>query len=337
MYESFYHLRAKPFALNPDPKFFFGSKGHKRAMAYLEYGLSLSEGFIVITGEIGAGKTMLVRNLFKKLEHENVVAAQLVSTQLEADDMLRAVSAAFGLEQEGLNKATLLKKLESYLLSIVKQGKRPLLVVDEAQNLAPRAVEELRMLSNFQHAERPLLQSFLLGQPEFRITLQSEDMQQLKQRVIASYHLGAMDTSETCAYIQHRLEMVGWKNDPNISDDAYQRIHEYTGGIPRKINTLCDRLLLLGFLSEKHNFSAAEVQEVIDDLGQEVAYSTAPHDVKPRTANQTTAVAEVEVALLGLEEKVEGMERSMNRMLAMMRKLLHAVGESQAKPGKNHA
>jgi general secretion pathway protein A len=193
------------------------------------------------------------------------------------------------------------------------------------------------MLSNFQHAERPLLQSFLLGQPEFRITLQSEEMQQLKQRVIASYHLGAMDTSETCAYIQHRLEMVGWKNDPNISDDAYQRIHEYTGGIPRKINTLCDRLLLLGFLSEKHNFSAAEVQEVIDDLGQEVAYSTAPHDFKPRTANQTTAVAEVEVALLGLEEKVEGMERSMNRMLAMMRKLLHAVGESQAKPGKNHA
>jgi general secretion pathway protein A len=337
MYESFYHLRAKPFALNPDPKFFFGSKGHKRAMAYLEYGLSLGEGFIVITGEIGAGKTMLVRNLFKKLEHENVVAAQLVSTQLEADDMLRAVTAAFGLEQEGLNKASLLKKLESYLLSIVKQGKRPLLVVDEAQNLAPRAVEELRMLSNFQHAERPLLQSFLLGQPEFRITLQSEEMQQLKQRVIASYHLGAMDMSETCAYIQHRLDMVGWKNDPRISDDAYQRIHEYTGGIPRKINTLSDRLLLLGFLSEKHDFSAAEVQEVIDDLGQEVAYSTAPSSVKPGPTNQAAAVAEVEVALMGLEDKVESMERTLNRMLAMMRKLLQAVGESQTKSGKNHA
>jgi general secretion pathway protein A len=337
MYENFYHLRAKPFALNPDPKFFFGSKGHKRAMAYLEYGLSLGEGFIVITGEIGAGKTMLVRNLFKKLEHENVVAAQLVSTQLEADDMLRAVTAAFGLEQEGLNKASLLKKLESYLLSIVKQGKRPLLVVDEAQNLAPRAVEELRMLSNFQHAERPLLQSFLLGQPEFRITLQSEEMQQLKQRVIASYHLGAMDMSETCAYIQHRLDMVGWKNDPRISDDAYQRIHEYTGGIPRKINTLSDRLLLLGFLSEKHDFSAAEVQEVIDDLGQEVAYSTAPSSVKPGPTNQAAAVAEVEVALMGLEDKVESMERTLNRMLAMMRKLLQAVGESQTKSGKNHA
>ena len=246
-------------------------------------------------------------------------------------------TVTFGLEQEGLNKASLLKKLESYLLSIVKQGKRPLLVVDEAQNLAPRAVEELRMLSNFQHAERPLLQSFLLGQPEFRITLQSEEMQQLKQRVIASYHLGAMDMSETCAYIQHRLDMVGWKNDPRISDDAYQRIHEYTGGIPRKINTLSDRLLLLGFLSEKHDFSAAEVQEVIDDLGQEVAYSTTPTRVKPGPANQAAAVAEVEVALMGLEDKVESMERTLNRMLAMMRKLLHAVGDTQTKPGKNHA
>lgn len=336
MYESFYKLRAKPFALNPDPKFFFGSKGHKRAMAYLEYGLSLGEGFIVITGEIGAGKTMLVRYLFKKLEHENVVAAQLVSTQLEADDMLRAVSAAFGLEQEGLNKASLLKKLESYLLSIVKQGKRPLLVVDEAQNLAPRAVEELRMLSNFHYAEKPLLQSFLLGQPEFRVTLQSEEMQQLKQRVIASYHLGAMDLSETHAYIQHRLDLVGWKNDPSISEKAFERIFEFTGGIPRKINTLCDRLLLLGFLSEKHEFDRAEVQEVIDDLGQEVAYSTAPKNLKPGFVSTGTAPVEMELALSSMGEKIESMERTLNRVLAMMRKLLHAVGENADKGKKSH-
>lgn len=335
MYESFYKLRAKPFALNPDPKFFFGSKGHKRAMAYLEYGLSLSEGFIVITGEIGAGKTMLVRYLFKKLEHENVVAAQLVSTQLEADDMLRAVSSAFGLEQEGLNKASLLKKLESYLLSVVKQGKRPLLVVDEAQNLAPRAVEELRMLSNFHHAEKPLLQSFLLGQPEFRVTLQSEEMQQLKQRVIASYHLGAMDLSETHAYINHRLEMVGWKNDPSISEKAYERVFEFTGGIPRKINTLCDRLFLLGFLSERHEFDRAEVQEVIDDLGQEVAYSTAPKNSK-KGAGVSGTVQIADENLTDLSDKIESMERTVNRVLAMMRKLLQVLGEKPEKNKKSH-
>lgn len=327
MYEAFYKLRAKPFALNPDPRFFFGSKGHKRAMAYLEYGLSLAEGFIVITGEIGAGKTMLVRNLFKKLEHENVVAAQLVSTQLDADDTLRSVAVAFGLEQEGLNKATLLRKLESYLLSVMKQGKRALLVVDEAQNLTPRAVEELRMLSNFQSGDRPLLQSFLLGQPEFRATLQSEEMQQLKQRVIASYHLGAMDASETRAYIQHRLDLVGWQGDPTISDVAFSSIHEYTGGIPRRINTLVDRLLLFGFLSEKHEFDRNDVQEVIDDLGQELTHSTAP--TRAKGGGLTGAVGAYESgaghASGELVEKVESMERTLNRVLAMLRKVLHAV------------
>ena len=245
--------------------------------------------------------------------------------------MLRAVSSAFGLEQEGLNKASLLKKLESYLLSIVKQGKRPLLVVDEAQNLAPRAVEELRMLSNFHHAEKPLLQSFLLGQPEFRVTLQSEEMQQLKQRVIASYHLGAMDLSETHAYIQHRLDLVGWKNDPSISDKAYERIFEFTGGIPRKINTLCDRLFLLGFLSEKHDFDRAEVQEVIDDLGQEVAYSATPKSANTFQGQPVATSQQVGGALSEMGERIESMERTLNRILAMMRKLLHAMDE---KPNK---
>jgi general secretion pathway protein A len=331
MYEAFYKLRAKPFALNPDPRFFFGSKGHKRAMAYLEYGLSLAEGFIVITGEIGAGKTMLVRNLFKKLEHENVVAAQLVSTQLDADDTLRSVAVAFGLEQEGLNKATLLKKLESYLLSVMKQGKRALLVVDEAQNLTPRAVEELRMLSNFQSGDRPLLQSFLLGQPEFRATLQSEEMQQLKQRVIASYHLGAMDASETRAYIQHRLDLVGWQGDPSISDVAYSSIHEYSGGIPRRINTLADRLLLFGFLSEKHEFDRGDVQEVIDDLGQEITHASVPGRAKG--GGLTGAVGNYESAghqNAEVIEKVESMERTLNRVLAMLRKVLHAVERQNA-------
>ncbi|MCL6556226.1 MAG: XrtA-associated ATPase [Burkholderiales bacterium] len=328
MYEAFYHLRAKPFSLNPDPRFFFASKVHKRAMAYLEYGLSLKEGFIVITGEIGAGKTMLVRNLFKKLEHEDVVAAQIVSTQLDADDMLRAVAAAFGLEQEGLSKASLLKKLESYLLSVHRQGKRALLVVDEAQNLSPRAVEELRMLSNFQHGNEPLLQSFLLGQPEFRITLQSEELQQLKQRVIASYHLSAMDAAETRAYIQHRLELVGWQNDPSISDGAFALIHEFTGGIPRRINTLCDRLMLLGFLAEKHHFERADVEEVIADLSQEVAYSGAP------TKTKTAAAPAPDAALL--VERLEGIERSLNRLLAMMRKLLYVQGGERGEEKVSH-
>lgn len=269
MYESHYGLSGKPFQLNPDPSFFYGSRGHKRAQAYLEYGLHQSEGFIVITGEVGAGKTTLLRSLLQKLDPDKVVSGQLVSTQLDAQDLLRMVVAAFGLPCKTAEKSELLLVLETFLVALTSKGKRALLIVDEAQNLTPRAVEELRMLSNFQLGEHALLQSFLVGQPEFRATMQSPHMKQLRQRVIASYHLGPMDETETRAYIEHRLRQVGWKERPRFDAEAYQAIHEFTGGIPRRINTLCDRLLLAGFLSGKEVFSPADVNEVASEIKQE--------------------------------------------------------------------
>src|SRR6476661_10804083 len=269
MYESFYGLHAKPFQLRPDPNFFFGSKGHKRAMSYLEYGLSQGEGFIVITGEVGAGKTTLVRNLFRRLESNRIIAAQIVNTHLNSDDTLRSVVAAFGLPFDDPSKTGLLARLEQFLRYSDKQGKRVLLVVDEAQNLTPQTVEELRMLSNFQTADKSLLQTFLLGQPEFRRTLHSEDMQQLRQRVIASYHLGPMDAQETRAYIEHRLATVGWNGDPAFDDGAHAAIYAYSGGIPRKVNTLMDRVLLMGYLEEMHHFGEADIQTVISDISEE--------------------------------------------------------------------
>ena len=270
MYEAYYHLQAKPFQLTSDPRFFFSSKGHRRAMAYLVYGVHQGEGFIVITGEIGAGKTMLANNLARKMASGNLVLAQVVSTSLEADDIVRMVAAAFGLSQEN-SKAVLLNRIEQFLLACHDQGKRVLLVVDEAQNLPARSVEELRMLSNFVYADKPLLQTFLLGQPEFRKTLQNPDMEQLRQRVIASCHLGPLDGAETEAYIVHRLQTVGWRDDPLFSRDAFAAIHRHTGGIPRKINILCDRLLLMGRLDEKHAFTGKEVAEVMKELQQEFA------------------------------------------------------------------
>ena len=171
MYETYYGLSAKPFQLRPDPHFFFGSKGHKRAMAYLEYGLSQGEGFIVITGEVGAGKTTLVRNLLNKIPTDQIVAAHIVNTSLDPEDTLRMVVSSFGLPYEGASKAELLNRLEQFLRTVDRQGKRALLVIDEAQNLNARTVEELRMLSNFQTDDRSLLQTFLLGQPEFRATI----------------------------------------------------------------------------------------------------------------------------------------------------------------------
>src|SRR5438445_5057376 len=168
MFEPFYKLSGQPFQLSPDPAFFYASRGHKRAHAYLQYGLYQGEGFITLTGEVGAGKTTLIRSLLQQLDSSKVVAAQLVSTQLDADNLLRAVATAFGVAVTEHDKARLIAQLEAFMLSLVARGRRALLIVDEAQNLAPPAVEELRMLSNFQLGNRALLQSFLVGQPELR-------------------------------------------------------------------------------------------------------------------------------------------------------------------------
>jgi putative secretion ATPase (PEP-CTERM system associated) len=273
MYEAFYRLTGKPFQLNPDPTFFYGSRGHKRAMAYLQYGLYQGEGFIVITGEVGAGKTTLVRNLLHKLDESKFVAAQLVSTQLDAEDILRAVAHAFGLSPRGLDKASILAEIEQLLRVLARERRRALLVVDEAQNLAPRAIEELRMLSNYQGNTIAPLQSFLIGQPELRDLMRSPGMQQLRQRVIASYHLGPMDRSETEAYVKHRLGHVGWAEDPTFDDAAFDAIHAFSGGIPRRINTLCNRVLLAAYLSESHRVREADVDavgaEIREELGSE--------------------------------------------------------------------
>jgi len=327
MYEAFYRLRAKPFSLNPDPTFFFGSKGHKRAMSYLEYGLHQGEGFIVITGEVGAGKTTLVRNLFHKLDTGNLVAAQLVSTQLDADDTLRMVAASFGLPHEEAPKAVLLKRLESFLLSCREQGKRALLVVDEAQNLSHRAVEELRMLSNYQAGDRSLLQTFLLGQPEFRITMQSAGMTQLRQRVIASYHLGPLDEEDTRGYIQHRLQTVGWNNDPSFSDEVFAEIFTFSGGVPRKINTLCDRLMLMGYIEEKHAFEIGDIKEVIADIQREMSY---PENLVPPQSQDgfgksmfaETLATETETKLARVDERIADLERSVTTVLKLLREIL---------------
>ena len=323
MYESFYGLHAKPFQLRPDPNFFFGSKGHKRAMSYLEYGLSQGEGFIVITGEVGAGKTTLVRNLFRKLESNRIIAAQIVNTHLNSDDTLRSVVAAFGLPFDDPSKTGLLARFEQFLRYSDKQGKRVLLVVDEAQNLTPQTVEELRMLSNFQTNEKSLLQTFLLGQPEFRRTLHSEDMQQLRQRVIATYHLGPMDAAETQLYIEHRLQTAGWKGDPVITPEAYAAIYEYSGGIPRKINTLCDRLFLMGYLEELHQFGADEVREVIKDIQEEFTAPPPEAGAMPAYTGIPNGFTDTAAeSLEHLDERLSKIERSVTSVLDVLKRLI---------------
>ena len=269
MYESFYGLTSKPFQLNPDPKFYFASKQHRRATAYLEYGMHQNEGFIVITGEVGAGKTTIVRGMLENLDQDKVVAAHLVSTQLDADDTLRLVGAAFGIRTKDVEKSDVLMSLEAFLISMTGKGKRCLLIVDEAQNLTARAVEELRMLSNFQFGNHALLQSFLIGQPEFREVLQSPQMMQFRQRVIASCHIGPMDVDETRGYVEHRLKCAGANEYPTFTPDSFMAIFKASSGIPRRINSVCDRLMLFGYLNDKKEFDARDVEEVAREIFEE--------------------------------------------------------------------
>ena len=302
MYEAYYGLHAKPFQLNPDPAFYYASKQHRRASAYLEYGVHQNEGFIVITGEIGAGKTTIVRGLLESLDQDKLVAAQLVSTQLDADDMLRMVAAAFGVHTTGTSKSELLLALEAFLVDVARQGKRCLLVVDEAQNLTQRAVEELRMLSNFQFETQALLQSFLIGQPEFRAMLNSPQLQQLKQRVIAACHIGPLDVEETRGYVLHRLKCAGATDKPRFQEDAFPLIHRASGGIPRRINSLCDRLLLLGFLGELTMFTPAEVQEVAAELNDR------PFGLSEAGLMAPAAIDDSIAALTGLDADLDELE-----------------------------
>ncbi len=349
MYESFYGLTDKPFQLNPDPAFYFGSRQHRRAMAYLEYGMHQNEGFIVVTGEVGAGKTTLVRNLLGHLDPDEVVAAHLVSTQLDADDTLRMVGAAFGVRTRDVDKSDLLMSIEAFLVSISRQGKRGLLIIDEAQNLTPRAVEELRMLSNYQLETHALLQSFLIGQPEFRDILQSPEMEQLRQRVIAACHVGPMDRDETRAYMEHRLKCAGWDGTPLFDAEAFDAVHDGSQGIPRRINSLCDRLLLSGYLSGRATFSAPDVAEVVREIAEETrgpsdfgrARATGDDRVgivegcdlhlDGDTADEATRlIASLKATQLGarltrLERSILRLERSNAASLALLEQLVDAL------------
>jgi putative secretion ATPase (PEP-CTERM system associated) len=269
MYETHYGLRAAPFQLSPDPAFYFASRGHDKALAYLRYGVQQAEGFVVVTGEVGAGKTTLVRALLAEIDPACVVAAQLTNTLLDEHGLLQAILVAFGVPAPAQGKAALLATMEAFLTGLAAEGRRALLVVDEAQNLPIPALEELRMLSNFQLGHLGLMQSFLVGQPELRQKLQGPAMEQLRQRILASYHLGPMEAPETAAYVLHRMRCAGSQGRPVWTSEALAAVHAHTGGIPRRVNSLCNRVLLAAFLGAFDSISRARVEETAREWRQE--------------------------------------------------------------------
>lgn len=267
MYDSFYGFSARPFQLTPDARFWYETSTHRTAMSYLAYGLAQGEGFIVVTGEVGSGKTTLVGHVMDSIDPSRLTAARLVSTQVADEDLLRLVADSFGVAVHGPHKADVLAAIEQFLHDEARAGRRCLLIVDECQNLPVASLEELRMLSNFQLGEHALLQMFLLGQPEFRGTIaNAPETEQLRQRVIANHHLDAMLPEEVEPYIIHRLSLVGWREDPVIAPDVYPAIWAVTGGIPRKVNMLLSRLFLHGAVEELHELTVNDVDAVVEEL-----------------------------------------------------------------------
>ena len=317
MYADFYRLSAQPFQLTPDARFFFESTVHRQAMAYLVYGLHHAEGFIIITGEVGAGKTILVENLLSTIDRSNFVTTKIVTTQLASDDLLHLVAAGFGIAKEGLAKGPLLQRISDFALAQHRNGRRVLLIVDEAQNLSFEALEELRMLSNIFFDRTMALQSFLLGQPQFRATLGSPRLEQLRQRVTAAYHLGPLNEAESKAYVEHRLRRADWTGDPHFSEDCFPLIHQRTGGVPRQINTLCSRLLLFGFLEELHTLTANSVQKVANDLREEIALVAAPTvaDIPAEPGGSPDVFSQITNRLALLEDSVHRQGRVIKRVI----------------------
>ena len=267
MYEEFYGFTSRPFQLTPDPDFYFESASHKKALSYLGYGLNQGEGFIIITGEVGAGKSTLVAHLMQQIDRDALTVGHVVTSALDGDELIHVVAQSFGLEVEGRDKAGALGAIEAFLQDEARAGRRCLLVVDECQNLDIAALEELRMLSNFQLGSHPLLQGLLLGQPEFRRTVAKHaDLDQLRQRVIASHHLEALDEAEVEAYIAHRLDHVGWQGNPMIGVETLAAVYEATDGIPRRVNQLMNRMLLLGAIEEQNKLTPAMVASVCEEM-----------------------------------------------------------------------
>lgn len=266
MYRDYYGFSDKPFQLTPDPRFFFAAGCHQRALSYLRYGLTQAEGYIVVTGPVGSGKSTLARHLVSEVGEAPIVVAQLVSTNLLPGELLLLIAREFGVDAPNADKARLLEGLQVFLARLHRQGKRALLIVDEAQNLPAESLEELRMLSNFQVGSKPLLQSFLLGQEELRDIIDNPAMVQFRQRIIAQCHLEPLTVDEVQAYVEFRLRRVGWQGFPEFDAGIWSTIHRHTNGIPRRLNLFCDRLLLLGYLEERSRLDAVAAEAVAQDM-----------------------------------------------------------------------
>jgi putative secretion ATPase (PEP-CTERM system associated) len=319
--EAHFGFTAKPFQLTPDPYFWFETATHRKAMAYLGYGLAQGEGFIVITGDIGAGKTTLIGHLLETMDRTPFHVVQIVSTAIEPADLLRVVASQLGVDTAGLEKAQLLVAIERGLHAVARTAKRTLLVVDEAQALPVGSLEELRMLSNFQTGGHALLQIVLLGQPEFRDRLNgTESLEQLRQRIVAIHHLDPMSEDEVEDYIAHRLQLVGWQGRPDFADNAFTALYAASAGVPRRLNLLAARVMLHAAVTGADLIDGDVVRAVEADLASDLPGRVEAKSSARAELAEGHAAPDVETAerLAELEARLEEQDAALRRVLTLL-------------------
>jgi type II secretory pathway predicted ATPase ExeA len=302
MYERFYQLTTNPFRLEPDPNFCFSHSGYKRAREYLEYALAQGEGIVMVTGRPGTGKTLLLETFLKEIDTSNVVARRIAVSNYTGDDLLRAVAYAYDIDAAELDKATLRHRIHQYFIKQEQVGRRVLLIIDEAQALQHTALEELRILADLQTQSGLMLQLFLVGQESLQDLMYSPDMEQFQQRVIANYQLAPLNLQDTRSYIEHRLLQAGWKCDPEFSGNAVLSIYQLSHGVPRHINKICNRLLLLGFGKGSHAFEEQDVQEISAEMHDE---RLTPLEIDQATlydADNVANIAEIRDGLISIDD-----------------------------------
>ncbi|MBJ6801416.1 XrtA/PEP-CTERM system-associated ATPase [Geomonas propionica] len=310
MYEEFFSFTRKPFELVPDPDFIYLSRSHRKAITYLDYGIRERAGFLLLTGDVGSGKTTLIRDLIGK-KYERVVLAKVFNTRVTIEQLLAMINDDYGLESAGKDKVALIRDLNDFLLEQYAAGNHPILIIDEAQNLEADLLEEVRLLSNLESSHNKLLQIILVGQPELRDTMASPGLMQLRQRISVSCHLHALSRDESLAYILHRMKVAGNPEAVLFTDEAIDLIYQFSHGIPRLVNIICDFLMLAAFADETRTVTAEMTREVAHDLDFERTYwggATGLEDPEGESppGKGKEVLGRIEQRLEGIEEELGG-------------------------------
>ncbi|RNC67202.1 MAG: ATPase [Desulfuromonadales bacterium] len=337
MYEEFFNLSIKPFELVPNPEFLFLSKSHKKAITYLDYGIRERVGFILLTGEIGSGKTTILRNLIKGIR-DKVVLSKVFNTRVSSEQLIAMINEDFGLEVAGKERIALLRELNEYLVEQYARGNQPILIIDEAQNLSPELLEEVRLLSNLETDRSKLLQIILVGQPELRKMLNSPELRQLRQRIGVSCHIKPLSLTETGDYILHRLEKAGNRDAVSLPAETVEVIYQFSRGIPRLINIICDFLMISAFAEQSQDISVELVREVVGELEEDANYwgdepATVPAAISAGAngIEIDSRLERVEEALVSLARQGGGSSDFIDKLTSIERNVCEIAGGLEAR------